>query len=277
MTVITKLAALLIGLLLISTGLALAVNEFANLHFLEGFFTPRENEENRVALFGLLVFGVGLSLLLTQFFAERYSAIIAGIAFVGTLAALLIFMLIARLTIFDLPLVDTSRHLELKPRDLVLSITCPAHERIRADQNRGNRTNLVLISGGDNSQNDQIREGFERRQLDTLVTADERIAYFSHVYSDLENPILVRSQQRARDVRFVLPELIRPRVETEIIVVSATFNDVVVGAQSLATIDEPIAETLVRVELEREEPSSDRAGRILARVDFQAFESVCGV
>ena len=91
----TKITALIIGMLLIITGITFAMNAFIPVADMLGV-PVRDGQVHAIGLFGLLIFGIGFSLLLTQFFRERYSAKIAGITAGGTLAAIYIIVIIIK-------------------------------------------------------------------------------------------------------------------------------------------------------------------------------------
>lgn len=167
-------------------GLLLASHQFFDFPFLDKIIRIADDARgdaaigSQVAMFGMLIFGIGFALLLTQFFAESYSVKWKGITFTGTLAAILIFMWIVQSVLVEpylddqkLRIIDDQRNQikELKstkttlsedladarnqvstlrvnyqrPKDLSLNINC---ERSAQSQSldAGRRVQLLAIS-----------------------------------------------------------------------------------------------------------------------------------
>ncbi|WP_419739469.1 hypothetical protein [Ruegeria sp.] len=96
---ISRMVAWTFATLFTLTGLLLASHQFFEFEFLGEIMRIRNDAGDQVAMFGMLIFGVGFALLLTQFFAESYSVTWKGVTFAGTLAAILIFIWIVRLVL----------------------------------------------------------------------------------------------------------------------------------------------------------------------------------
>lgn len=203
-----RLAAFLVGTLLLAVGILLATQQFLNFPALNDLVQPNPQARSGVGLFGLLIFGTGLSLMLTQVFAERYGARIVGIAFAGTLAALYLFMLIARSTVFDF---ETTEHY---PRDLELSVKC-GQENFNTSLAQA-RQPLVTISGQPDRLAD-IREAVVKYQDENIVAFDRppilledtvRLDRFKQVGNPDRDLMLLPVADEGSFIGFVIPHVV---------------------------------------------------------------------
>ena len=212
--------AILLGFPLIISGLFLATYQFFNWQFITQI-VAKNTPGSSLALFGLLIFGVGLTVILTQVFMEVYSTSIKGVTFGGVLAALLIFMWIANSQIFDPAhkaelenlakqrddLATAKDTFEQKnneqantiaelflaknaPRDLSLDIECPQNAKQNSSLS-GGRESILSVSGrAASSRMSQVRQTLIQMEKDgypdpafkgRLIDTSERLKRFPYL------------------------------------------------------------------------------------------------
>lgn len=269
-----KISALLIGIFLILVGLALILQQPLDLIFLKEIFIVRKSELQKVGLYGIFVFGVGLALLLTQFFAERYTATIAGIAFVGTLAALYIFMLIARYTVFEVK-VETG---ELEPHDLELAILCP--EPTNQTQGAVNRVPIVAFTGAADKiagLKSTMVDYYERAAVNLdptfsniLVSQTEHSQRFAHISSAL---LVLPTHHEAGQIEFILPSVIP--VQTDLnLYYSDDQGSRALGSENVQEAFQ--AQKIMKLNVDRSSDGQSDRPRIRAEISFAGVRDVCG-
>ncbi len=188
------------------------MQQFINFPIFEEYVRPHPAARPQVGLFGLLFFGTGLALILTQVFAESYGARIAGIAFVGTLAALYIFMLIARSTVFATE-IDYDLSI-FYPRDLRLSVDCG---RENFQTNLASAKRPIMTVSADPDQVLEIRKAaldYEERHIrpsnapPILMDSDVRAVKFGHVGEPDRDIILSPIRNNGRTIVFFIPHVL---------------------------------------------------------------------
>lgn len=265
------------GATMMVVGILVSTQQFLNTPFLDTIIVPVPSARNQVGLFGLLFFGTGLALMLTQVFAERYGAKIAGIAFVGTLAALYLFMLIARSTVFDFE-VDVS---EFYPRDLELSVKCDQQSfHVGLEQAR---KPIVTIAGVPERVS-SIRSAIKAYQETHLVPNDQpaillsdadRLNRFRHVGNPDRDIILEPVVDEGNLVVFMIPHVVfaaRDRITFHM-----ADDDKSTTTGSNQPTQKPSSTKVLTLTVDGKSDATQEKGRplIQAELNLQAVADVC--
>ncbi|UWQ35367.1 hypothetical protein K3555_22850 (plasmid) [Leisingera sp. M527] len=269
-----KVAGFFLGFLLMVVGIVLAMQQFIDLPVFEEFVRPNPGARSQLGLFGLLFFGTGLSLILTQVYAEHYGAKIAGIAFVGTLAALYIFMLIARATVFDVEVdYDLSK---FYPRDLRLEIACGKE---RFDNGLQTARRPIMIIGADPEPLDRIRQAAMEYQdrpsgKPILMPSDVRASKFSHVGDPGEDIALMPIRNPALRTVFFVPQVVFSENDEITLFLAVDSNFVQSGGTREIDAERSIRVFTLEVDKKEPEDNSDHP-TIHASINLSGVQDAC--
>lgn len=213
-------------------------------------------------MFGMMIFGVGLSLFLTQIFVEKYRAKIAGLAFAGTLAALAIFMTLVQTFFFE----DNQTTID---RDLKLVVECP-HPSDGPYATLKNSP-LVAFRGMHDDSIKELTAALQRRGSDTMLDKTARDTRFKQV----KGKLLVEPIEEGEFV-FFLPEAIRENKSLKFDILRAQDEGGQPDNPSLAS--NLIQHTLIKVDIERGNSEDDKAHpQITAEISFKDLATACGL
>lgn len=250
-----KVVALWFGAILIGAGLIAATG---GIVLIVMGYNP--DGSRLLVLFGMLIFGVGLALLLTQIFAEQYSASIAGFTFAGTLAAVFILMMIVQKFLFSDSAGETAR-------DLRLVIQCPPV--LNGTSAPKKHTPLVVIKGLHENTKKQLEEAFTRRGSGKMLDSQTLSTRFKQVKGDIVVLPFVEEE-----FEFFLPEVIRPDKSIKFEVISA--EDKGASADTTTQLVELEKFTLINVDITRGKSGDERSNaQITAEINFEDITKVC--
>ncbi|MBN9675070.1 hypothetical protein [Salipiger bermudensis] len=270
-----KVLAFSVGFMLMLIGIILSTQQFINFPVFNTLFFPDPNSRSQVGLFGLLFFGTGFSLMLTQVFAERYGAKIAGIAFAGTLAALYIFMLISRSTVFDF---DVSLYY---PRDLELGINC-GRENFSASNSHVQKPVLTISANPEKVS--QIKSAvlkYQEKYITSLnqppILLDEadRINRFRQVGEPKRDLMLVPVMDEGNFVRFMVPHVVLAEQDRLTFYVA---DDAGTTATGISAGSEKLSVTRVMVlQIDKSDPYDESNHPVISAViNLEGVADACG-
>ncbi|MEP3294915.1 MAG: hypothetical protein ABJO27_00260 [Pseudoruegeria sp.] len=294
---ISKFVALMFSTLFTILGLMIASHAFFEFPVLEEFLKVTDQNTDKVAMFGMLIFGVGFALLLTQFFAEAYSVAWKGVTFAGTLAAILIFIWIARLVILESDqttqiqelndkIVNLTQDLTVSrernrsfttsfrsPRDLSLNINCPRGQRANNIE-VGQRIQLLAISSGNSPrERNRISEILERSsELESDVDIDRRSLLTSEVmqatfHQVRDADLLFRPKLSGGGISFFVPGLLSyPSPDVEIRLINADPAD---------SVSNPSYSDMLSIEIGNSGDLDGGNQHIVADLQFAALAEFC--
>jgi len=305
-SILSKFVAWLFASIFTFVGLLLASHQFFEFEFLAPYIKADPQAKSQIAMFGMLIFGVGFALLLTQFFAEQYSVAWKGVTFAGTLAAILIFIWIVRLVLLD-PIikeqqeqigslqnknvelvanlattqerVKTLRSNFLIPKDLHLTINC---ERSQGSQSleTGHRVQLLAISSrGNPSGRQRISEIVDAvKKLEEsmpeedrrLVSDEVRKSRFQQVEKEVD--ILFMPKAQGGDVSYFVPSLLSVKgQDIQIRLINAD------PADGSVAITNPAYSDLLKLHIRNPDDLSAERQEVFAELRFSALAEFCNV
>ncbi len=265
--IIGTVVAIFMAVVMIPVGLLIAMSQALNLKFLEGVVEVQPGAEaNFLGLFGLFIFGVGLAMLLTQVFAEKYSAKLSGLTFAGTLAALLLFMLIARYTVFDIDPSQIETPTEQK-RALSLQIQCPP----TSGESTAARRAFIMIVPGIGAEA-EVREAFASSPEHERLIVDPSLPEFDGL--DIPRGALLLAPEFGNDPTFAfdLPAVIHSRLRSQMTVFSVALTGSAASSE-LSSAQRMAEREIATIMFRPQFPSP----KIEASIDFSRVREVCGV
>ena len=302
---ISRMVAWIFATLFTFIGLLLASHQYFEFDFLVKVMRIRDDAGDQVAMFGMLIFGVGFALLLTQFFAEKYSVTWKGATFAGTLAAILIFIWIVRLVLLN-PIIDeqkvqidrlqntntslseqlavarervsTLRANYQRPKDLSLSINCE-----RSDQSQkagvGHRVQLLAISSRPTPRGrariseivslvNELESELPESQR-TLISNELRETRFQQI-DDAD--ILFAAKDQGGEISYFVPGLLS--VVSQDVQVRLINAD---PADGSIPITNPTYSDLLRLHIRNPTDLSHDRQEVAAELSFAALAELCNV
>ncbi|WP_281859105.1 hypothetical protein [Litoreibacter halocynthiae] len=302
---ISRVVAWIFATFFTFVGLLLASHQYFEFDFLVEIMRIREDAGDQVAMFGMLIFGVGFALLLTQFFAESYSVTWKGVTFAGTLAAILIFIWIVRLVLLN-PIVDeqkvqierlqnsntslseqlavareratTLRANYQRPKDLNLVINCERSDRSQT-AGVGHRVQLLAISSRPTptgrariseivSLVNELESELPESQR-TLISNELRETRFQQI-DDAD--ILFAAKDQGGEISYFVPGLLSVvGQDVQVRLINADLAD------GSIPITNPTYSDLLRLHIRNPTDLSHDRQEVAAELSFAALSELCNV